>query len=398
VAKLLAIPLEGVRVIYVRGSGCYGLNGADTVSFDAAVLSQEVGKPVRVQLSRQDEMVWENFGSACVMEHRAGIDGDGNIVAWDCENWVAARGNRPGYDQPGNVITGVLLGYEPEISKPRAGTEPTRELRNRDNAAPSYIAGCVNGKCRGAGIVRSERVLSHTVPSPFFTGPLRSPLRIQNTFAHESFMDELGVAAKADPVAFRLQHLRDPRLIDVVKSAANISNWEKHSAAQGNRARTGIVVGRGIACVAYEGDNGYAALVAEVSVDLASGRVRPTKFYVAVDCGPISNPDGLRNQTEGGILQGMSRSLVEEVTWDDKRVTSHDWLTYQSLYLDLVLELPTIEISLLNRTDVPATGAGETAITVVPAAIGNAIFDATGVRLRELPFTPDRVKAALLAS
>jgi nicotinate dehydrogenase subunit B len=398
VAKLLAIPIESVRVIYVRGSGCYGLNGADTVSFDAAVLSQEVGKPVRVQLSRQDEMVWENFGSACVMEQRAAIDPGGNIVAWDCENWVAARGNRPGYDQPGNVITGMLLGYEPEMSKPRAGTEPTRELRNRDNAAPSYIAGCVNGKCRGAGSIRSERVLSHTVPSPFFTGPLRSPLRIQNTFAHESFMDELSAAARADPVAFRLQHLRDPRVIDVVKSAADISKWEKRSASQGNRARTGIVVGRGIACVAYEGDNGYAALVAEVSVDLASGRVRPTKFYVAVDCGPISNPDGLRNQTEGGILQGMSRSLVEEVTWDDKRVTSNDWLTYQSLYLDLVLELPPIEISLVNRTDVPATGAGETAITVVPAAIGNAIFDATGVRLREVPFTPDRVKAALSAS
>jgi CO/xanthine dehydrogenase Mo-binding subunit len=183
-----------------------------------------------------------------------------------------------------------------------------------------------------------------------------------------------------------------------VKSAADIAKWEKHSAAQRNRAQTGIVTGRGIACVAYEGDNGYAALVAEVTVDLASGRVRPTKFYVAVDCGPISNPDGLRNQTEGGILQGMSRSLVEEVTWDDKRVTSNDWLTYQSVYLDLVLELPTVEISLLNRNDVPATGAGETAITVVPAAIGNAIFDATGMRLRQLPFTPDRVKAALSAS
>ncbi len=129
-----------------------------------------------------------------------------------------------------------------------------------------------------------------------------------------------------------------------------------------------------------------------------SGRVRPTKFFAAVDCGPISNPDGLRNQTEGGILQGMSRSLMEEVTWDDKRVTSNDWETYQSPYLDLVLELPTIEISLLNRTDVPATGAGETIITVVPAAIGNAIFNATGARLREVPFTADRVKAALSAA
>jgi nicotinate dehydrogenase subunit B len=399
VAKLLGMPVEGVRVIYVRGSGCYGLNGADTVSFDAAVLSQAVGKPVRVQLSREDEMAWENFGSACVIDQRAGIDSKGAIVAWEFENWVATRGSRPGYDRPGNVITGVLLGYEPEPITPRTAAEPKGELRNRDNAAPSYIAGCVGGKCAGAGTIRSERVLSHTVPSPFFTGPLRSPLRMQNTFAHECFMDELCASAKADPVAFRVQHLRDPRLMDVLKSAANTAKWEPQPPPppQPNRARTGIVSGRGIACVAYEGNNGYGALVAEVSVDMESGRVRPTKFFAAVDCGPISNPDGLRNQTEGGILQGMSRSLMEEVRWDDKRVTSNDWETYQSPYLDLVLALPTIEISLLNRTDVPATGAGETIITVVPAAIGNAIFNAAGVRLREVPFTADRVKAALSA-
>jgi nicotinate dehydrogenase subunit B len=395
VAMLLGVPLESVRVIYIRGSGCYGLNGADTVSFDAAVLSQSVGRPVRVQLSREDEMAWENFGSACLVEQRAGIDRNGAIVAWDCQNWVASRGGRPGYDHPGNVITGLLLGYAPETVTPRAAAEPTGELRNRDNAAPSYVAGCINRKCGGGGTVRSERVLSHTVPSPFFTGPLRSPLRIQNTFAHECFMDELSASAKADPVAFRLQHLRDARLIDVLKSAASAAKWEKHPSPQPNRARTGAVTGRGIACVAYEGSNGYAALVAEVSVDLASGRVRPKRFFAALDCGPISNPDGLRNQTEGGILQGMSRALVEEVTWDDKRVTSNDWETYPSLYLDLGLESPTIEISLLNRTDVPATGAGETAITVVPAAIGNAIFNATGVRLREVPFTAERVKSAL---
>ena len=208
-------------------------------------------------------------------------------------------------------------------------------------------------------------------------------------------MDELSATAKADPVAFRLKHLSDPRLIDVLKSAANAAKWESHPSPQSNRARTGIVSGRGIACVAYEGNNGYAALVADVSVDMASGRVQPERFFVALDCGPISNPDGLRNQTEGGILQGMSRALVEEVTWDDKRVTSNDWETYRSLYLDLGFELPTIDISLFDRTDVPATGAGETAITVVPAAIGNAIFNAAGVRLREVPFTTERVRAAL---
>jgi CO/xanthine dehydrogenase Mo-binding subunit len=393
VAKLLGLPLEGVRVIYVRGSGCYGLNGADAVSFDAALLSHAVGRPVRVQLSRQDEMAWENFGSACVIEQRAGIDHNGTIVAWDCETWVASRGGGPGYDHPGNVITGVLAGYAPEPITPRAAAEPTGELRNGNNAVPSYLVGCISGKCGGGGTVRSERVLSHTVLSPFFTGPLRSPVRLQNTFAHECFMDELSAQVKADPVAFRLQHLRETRIIDVLKSAADAARWEKRPSPIPNLARTGTVSGRGIACVAYEGDNGYSALVAEVDVDQASGRVRPSRFTIALDCGPISNPDGLRNQIEGGILQGMSRALVEEVTWDDKQVTSKDWATYDSLYLGF--EIPTIDVILMNPTGVSATGAGETAITVVAAAIGNAIFDATGARLREAPFTAERVKAAL---
>ena len=155
----------------------------------------------------------------------------------------------------------------------------------------------------------------------------------------------------------------------------------------------GTVTGRGIACVNYEGGNGYAALVAEVTVNLETGVVRPTRFVVAVDCGPVSNPDGLRNQTEGGILQGMSRALVEEVTWDARRITSVDWETYNSLHLDYAM--PTIESVFMAPDGVAATGAGETAITVTPAAIGNAIFDATSARLRDLPFTPDRVKSAL---
>jgi len=395
VAKLLNLPLDNVRVVYVRGSACYGLNGADAVSFDAALLSHAVGKPVRVQLSREDEMAWDNFGAACVVDQRAAIDHNGAIVAWEFENWIASRGGRPGYDHPGNVITGLLAGYEPEQVKPRAPAEPTEELRNRSNAAPSYVAGCIGGKCSGAGTIRSERVLSHTVPSPFFTGPLRSPERIQNTFAHECFMDELSARATADPVAFRLQHLSEKRIIDVLKSAAEAAIWEKRPSPRINIARTGTVSGRGIACVAYEGNNGYAALVAEVTVDLISGRVQPTRFIVALDCGPVSNPDGVRNQTEGGILQGMSRALVEEVTWDDKRVTSTDWETYESPYLGI--EIPKIDVVLMNPTGVPAIGAGETAITLVPAAIGNAIFDATGIRLREVPFTADRVKAAHLA-
>lgn len=393
VATLTGLPLNSVRVIFVRGSGCYGLNAADAVSFDAALLSQAVHRPVRVQLTRQGEFISENYGSACVIEQQAGINAGGTIDVWDCEMWSVSFGGRPGYDKPGNVITGMLAGYDPETITPQKAVEPTRPLNNRSNMVPSYMAGCINGKCGGLGLIRSERVLTHTVNSPFFTGPLRSPLRLQNTFAHECFMDEICAYVKADPVAYRLQHLKEPRIIDVVKAAAKAANWQARPSPKPGPASTGVVTGRGIACVAYEGDNGYAALVAEVEVDQASGRVQVKRFVAALDCGPVSNPDGLRNQIEGGALQGMSRALGEEITWDDHKVTSIDWLSYGTQWLGM--EVPVIESVLIDRPAEKATGAGETAITLPAAAIGNAIFDATGARLREVPFTPDRVKAAL---
>ena len=395
ISMLTGLPLESVRVIFVRGSGCYGLNAADTVSYDAALLSQAAGKPVRVQLTRHDEFISENYGSACVIEQQVAVDASGSITAWDCTSWSVSFGGRPGYETPGNVITGMLAGFEPETITPRAAVEPSGELRNGSNAVPSYVAGCVSGKCGGGGSVRSERVLTRAVKSPFFTGPLRSPLRLQNTFAHECFMDEISAQVKADPVAYRLKHLSDPRLMDVVKAAAKTANWDARPSPKRANRRTGVAKGRGVACVAYEGDNGYAALVAEVEVDQATGRVKPTRFVVALDCGPISNPDGLRNQAEGGILQGMSRALGEEITWDDRQVTSIDWRTYHSLPLGI--EPPLIESVLIDRPDAKATGAGETAITLAAAAIGNAIFDATGARIRQVPFTPERVKAALSA-
>jgi CO/xanthine dehydrogenase Mo-binding subunit len=397
IAMLLNMPLENVRVIFVRGSGCYGLNGADAVSFDAAVLSQAVGRPVRLQYMRQDEMMWENFGNACVIEHRAGLAEDGSIMVWDRENWVANRGSRPGYDKPGNVISGMLLGYEPEPLKPSPAKPPAKRLRNGSNTVPEYAAGCVGGECSGSGTVKSERVLTHTVASPFYTGPLRSPLRIQNTFANECFLDELAVAAHADPVEYRLRHLRNQRVRGVLQAAAKAGNWERRSVRiLSSENKEADVIVRGVACVAYEGDNGFAALIADVSVNRLTGVVRPVKFTIAIDCGPISNPDGLRNQVEGGLLQGMSRALTEEVTWDVKRVTSVDWIGYTSLRMDY--ETPEIETVFVVPENVPATGAGETSITVTPAAIGNAIFDATGVRLRHLPFTPTRVLAALSES
>jgi CO/xanthine dehydrogenase Mo-binding subunit len=395
VSVLTALPLDSVRVIFVRGSGCYGLNAADTVSYDAALLSQAVHRPVRVQLTRQDEFVSENYGSACVIQQQAGIDASGAITAWDCETWAASFGGRPGYDKPGNVMTGMLAGFDPETITPKVAVEPTGELRNGSNAVPSYVVGCISGKCGGAGSIRSERVLAHAVKSPFFTGPLRSPLRLQNTFAHECFMDEISAYVKADPVAYRLQHLTEERIIAVVKAAAKAANWDVRPSPKRDRALTGVITGRGIACVAYEGDNGYAALVAEVEVDQTSGEVRPKRFVVAHDCGPISNPEGLRNQIEGGVLQGTSRALGEEITWDDRKVTSIDWQSYTTLPLGI--QVPSIESILIDRPGAKATGAGETAITLSAAAIGNAIFDATGARIRQVPFTPDRVKAALAA-
>jgi len=393
-AMVLGLQPQNVRVIYVRGSGCYGLNGSDAVAYDAAVLSQAVGKPVRVQLTRKDEMVWgENYGLPFVVDQQVGLDAGGNIVAWDYETWSASLGNRPGNNAPGNVASGLLLGFAPQAVQARAQAPDPQNFDNGNNAVPAYVTGRVGGKNNGTGTVASERVLTHTVPSPFLTGPLRSPARLQNAFAQECFMDEVAAQVKADPVQFRLRHLSDPRLKDVITDAAKQANWDARPSPKAGNPRGGVASGRGMACVLYEGDNGYVALVAEVDVNQDTGAVRTKRIVVAQDVGPVSSPDGLRNQLEGGALQGLSRALGEEVTWDDQKITSVDWATYKTLYVGS--NVPAIESVLIDRPDSEAMGAGETAITIVAAAVGNAIFDATGVRIREVPFTPERVKAAL---
>jgi len=392
VATVLGFKPEDVHVIYKMGSGCYGINGADTVSFDAALLSQAVGKPVRVQLTRKDEMAWENYGVAYLIDQRAGLDSAGNILTWDHESWSPTRGGRPG-NNPGNVVTGFLAGFEPAPFAARTPAPDPTNYNNGSNAVPSYVTGCVGAQCGGTGTVASQRVLTHTVPSPFWTGPLRSPARLQNTFAHESFMDELAAAIKADPVEYRLRHLKDQRLIDVLKGAARAASWQTRPSPRSGARRAGVANGRGVSCVLYEGDNGYCAMVADVDVHQDSGVIVVKRLVIASDCGPISNPDGLRNQLEGGALHGVSRSLFEEVTWDAQKITSIDWKTYRPLFLGP--NVPRIETVLINRSEGEAMGAGETAVTVAAAAIANAVFDATGARLRQVPFTPERVKAAL---
>ena len=397
IAMVLGLSPENVRVIFRMGSGCYGVNGADTVSYDAALLSQAVNRPVRVQLSRKDEMVWENYGYAFVIDQKMGLDEKGKIIAWDYEAWYPSLGSRPGREHPGNVVTGFLAGFQPQSFIPRTpAPAPKGRFRNNRNSAPSYVAGCVNDNCGGTGNIKSERVLAHNVKSPFFTGPLRSPSRLQNTFAHESLMDEAAALIKVDPVAFRLDHLSDPRLIDVVKAVAVKAEWGPRYIPREDHSPNGVAAGRGFACVLYKGSNGYCALAAFVDVNQDTGALTVKRLVVGIECGPISNPDGLRNQVEGGTLQGVSRALLEEVTWDEEKVTSVDWLSYPSLTLGF--EVPEMETVLVNCPDLDAMGAGESTITLAAAAIGNAIFDATGARIREVPFTPERVKTALSLS
>ena len=251
-AMLMGMKPEDVHVIFTMGSGCYGLNGADTVSYDAALMSQAVGKPVRVQLSRKDEMVWgENYGLPFAVDQEVGLDASGTIVAWNVDTWSAQLGNRPGTNAPGNVASGMLAGFAPASVQPRAQAPDVTNWDNGNNAVPAYVKGVVGGKAGGTGVVASERVLTHTVPSPFLTGPLRSPARLQNAFAQECFMDEVAAQVKADPVDYRLRHLADPRLKEVVTAAAKTAGWDTRPSPKPGNAKTGVVTGRGVAWPAW---------------------------------------------------------------------------------------------------------------------------------------------------
>ena len=393
VAVVLGIPKENIRVIFVEGSGCYGLNGNDSVSYDAAILSQAVGKPVRVQWSRRDEhLQGESYGPAYTINLKAGVDSGGQIVAWNYEAWTASKGNRPNATTPGNIITGNLAGFPAPVPTPAKATPPTT-FSNNNNSVFNYATGIVSGRAPGGtGTVNSVKVLTHTVPSPFFTGPLRSPARLQNTFANESFMDEIASKVQQDPVQYRLRHLSDPRLMAVLNAAAQAAQWDTRPSPK-FQIPFGSITGRGISCVLYEGNNGYSALVATVSVDVNTGAVTVLKLTAAVESGPISNPDGLSNQTEGGILQGMSRALYEQVNWNSTAITSADWNKYPVFRWGT--PLPQMKVVLINNPNVSQTGAGELGITLSASAIGNAIFDATGVRLRQIPFTPASILAGL---
>jgi nicotinate dehydrogenase subunit B len=372
IAATLGLPVDKVDCIWVVGPGSYGRNDADDCAMDAAVLTKAVGRPVRLQYMREQGTGWDPKGPASIHRARAAIDAAGNVIAYE----FASKGfSRLDVMTNGSKPEDTLAGHFRGI--------PLKVNDNFGVPAESYQ-------------FASKRTVWETIgpllerASPLRSAHLRDPVGPQIHFASESFMDEVAAALAIDPVELRLRHVKDPRDVAVLKAAAEKAGWQSRPSPR--RDQTGSAVsGRGIA---YSQRNGTTcAIVAEVEVDRRSGKIWARKFTVAHDCGQIINPDGLVHTIEGNIIQGISRTLWEEVTFDSKNVTSIDWLTYP--ILDITETPETIDCVLINRPELPPTGAGEPAIRPVAAAIANAIFDATGVRIRRVPFSPDRVKQAL---
>ena len=360
ISSFLGLAPENVRVIWTEGSGCYGHNGSDDAAADAALMSQLAGKPVRAQWSRADEHGWEPKGVAMVMDVSAGLDEGGKIVGWDYAVWTPTHSSRPsGGAGSANLLAAQLTGAVP--------------------ASRASLGGDRNSRHTYA--IPSTRVVAHLLESaPLRTSSFRGLGSPQNSFANESFMDELAYAAGADPVEFRVRHLTDPRAIAVVRAAAKLANWQPRVAHTANSAKGR---GRGFGFVQYEGTEAYVAAAVDVDVDESAHSVHVARVCVAHDCGLIVNPNGLKNQIEGNAIQAISRTLKEQVSFDRSRVTSLDWRSYDIVRFDEIPE--SIEIELIDHPELPSVGAGEASTSPIPGAIANAIFDATGKRLREVP-------------
>jgi nicotinate dehydrogenase subunit B len=374
-AKVFGMPPDKFRVVFLDGSGSYGTNGTDHVAADALLLSKTIGQPVRVQWMRHDEHGWDPKGPQQLLDVRASLDGSGRIVSWETEMWVpnAAPGAR------------ALLSADAAKIPQEHGTGSGAITQNGD---PPYAADNV-------------RVVAHLIKeTPLQLSNLRAPGKIANVFAVEGFTDELAEAAGVDAVDFRLKRLSDPRAIDVITRVASAFRWDTRTSPNPRAKQrpstslgtSSLLVGRGVAYMRYKQAENYVAIAMEVAVNPASGAIQVRRVTCAHDCGLIVNPDGLRNQVEGCIVQTLSRALHEEVTFDRSRVTSVDWVSYPILRFP---EAPAMEVILIDRPNEPLVGAGEAATAPVAAALANAVFDATGVRLRAVPFTAERVKAAL---
>jgi CO/xanthine dehydrogenase Mo-binding subunit len=374
VASMLRVPKRNVEVNYVESSGCYGRLTVDDAAEDAVLMSRAVGKPVRVQWMREDEHAWEPKGPQQLMTARAAVDAQGHITAWQFTGrtfpWTEAQGT-------------------PQLGERQIGQKSTAPLP---------------GNPIGGGAIEqiydfdSQKVVGSYVdwpqddPSPLRTCPLRSPGEPAGFFASESFVDEIAASLQVDPVQFRLRHLSgNPRATETLLAAAKQAGWNDRPAPAGPWAGP-KAAGRGVALAIRGGT--FIAAVAEVEVDKTTGNVAVKRMTIAHDCGLIINPDGLKFQIEGNVIQGTSRALMEEVKFDATGLKSLDWNSYPVIRFK---DVPEVESVLISRPELPALGAGEPSIVPVPAAIANAIFDAVGVRLREVPFTPQRVLAALKA-
>jgi len=372
VAELTGLPREKVRAVWMFGTGSYGRNDQGDATADAAVLSQHLRAPVRVQYMRHEGLAWDPKGTASVSRNRAGIDASGKVIAYESIGKAFSRldvSTREG--RAADVLAGQLLGF------------PLKPDQGFEIPVASYT-------------FENGRIGWETIPplmdraSPLRTTHLRDPYGPPILFGSESFIDEMAAATNTDPVEFRLQYLKNPRDRDAVRIAAEHYGWDKRTSPRKGRGDE-VAVGRGIAFRRHF--DTFIALIAEVRVHRATGKIEVARYVCAHDVGLIVNPETLRHVIDRQLVYGTSRAMLEEVRFDHEKVTSVDWLTYPVLHMKATPE--KIDIVLIDRPEAAPSGAAEMALGLCPAAIGNAVFDATGVRLRRVPFTPERVKAAL---
>ncbi len=370
-AKALKMAAADITVTHREGSGCYGHNGADDVALDAALCARATrGRPVKLQWMRDDEFRWEPYGSAMLIDLRAGLDAQGNVVDFHNELWSHTHSTRPGESDGTNLLAAWYLkdpqrpGSARNIPQPAGGGDR--------NAIPLYV-------------FPRQRVINHFLPEmPVRVSALRTLGAYANVFAIESFMDELAAAAGLDPIEFRLRHLSDPRAKAVIEAVASKAGWRPKQSGDGRH-------GRGIGFAKYKNLAAYVAVIAEVEVDRATGVVQVPRAFAAADAGLIVNPDGLINQIEGGVIQSTSWTLREAISYDGTQVLTQSWADYPILHMT---EVPSVDVSLIDRPEERSVGAGESAQGPTVAAIANAVANATGRRIRDLPFTAERVKAA----
>ncbi|MDH3508713.1 MAG: molybdopterin-dependent oxidoreductase, partial [Gammaproteobacteria bacterium] len=371
IARALGLEPRDVRCIHAEGAGCYGHNGADDVAFDAAMLARAVdGWPVRLQWMRDDEFRWEPYGPAMTMKVKGAVAG-GRVVDWTYDVWSQSHNMRPGRPDGINLLGSWYLADAKQAGPARHAAQPNGA--GDRNAITLYD-------------FPRQRTTHHLImENPVRTSALRALGAYANVFAIESFMDELAAAAGIDPVAFRLAHIKDERERAVIEAVARAAAWKPGEEGRGPR-------GRGIGYARYKTLATYSAVIAEVEVNRTTGIVKVPRIWISADAGQIINPDGLTNQIEGGVIQSASWTLHEHVRFDRNGILSQDWMNYPILTMP---DVPRVETVLIDRPNERALGVGEAAQGPTAAAIANAFAAATGRRIRELPLTPERVKAAL---